>query len=213
MRAFSNLASRASPALRNLTQNPPNQLKTFQKQNPSTVTSKSQQFEAQNLGGVLGIRLLRILCVFLIGSWGRLGLAKYCVEIFGQISFLGLSPTTRLYNAVLDALIKSNSLDLAYFKFQQMTADYCKPDRFTYNILIHGVCKAGVVDEALRLVKQMTNLGYAPNVFTYTILIDGYCNANRHLSCLKGGLFQSICCVFPILLLTWAASEMAIMQQ
>lgn len=118
------------------------------------------------------------ICIF-IGSWGRLGLAKYCAEFFGQISFLGLSPSTRLYNALLDALIKSNSLDLAYLKFQQMPSDYCRPDRFTYNILVHGVCKAGVVDEALRLVKQMEGFGYAPNVFTYTILIDGYCNANR----------------------------------
>ncbi|XP_065863751.1 putative pentatricopeptide repeat-containing protein At3g16890, mitochondrial isoform X1 [Euphorbia lathyris] len=119
-----------------------------------------------------------LLCV-LIGSWGRLGLARYCDEIFGQISFLGMNPSTRLYNAVIDALVKSNSLDLAYLKFQQMPADNCKPDRFTYNILIHGVCKTGLVDEALRLVKQMEGFGYSPNVFTYTILIDGFFNANR----------------------------------
>ncbi|XP_050224645.1 putative pentatricopeptide repeat-containing protein At3g16890, mitochondrial [Mercurialis annua] len=119
-----------------------------------------------------------LLCV-LIGSWGRLGLAKYCDEIFGQISFLGISPSTRLYNAVIDALVKSNSLDLAYLKFQQMSADNCKADRFTYNILIHGVCRSGVVDEALRLVKQMEGLGHTPNVFTYTMLIDGFFNAKK----------------------------------
>ncbi|XP_073275795.1 putative pentatricopeptide repeat-containing protein At3g16890, mitochondrial [Primulina huaijiensis] len=118
------------------------------------------------------------LCV-LIGSWGRLGLAKYCAEVFEQVSYLGLIPSTRLYNAVIDALVKSNSLDLAYLKFQQMEVDNCVPDRFTYNILIHGVCKAGVVDEALRLVKQMEGLKHTPNVFTYTILIDGYCKAKR----------------------------------
>ncbi|KAL3582006.1 hypothetical protein D5086_016338 [Populus alba] len=119
-----------------------------------------------------------LLCV-LIGSWGRLGLAKYCEEIFGQISFLGITPSTRLYNAVIDALVKSNSLDLAYLKFQQMSADNCKPDRFTYNMLIHGVCKIGVVDEALRLVKQMEGFGYSANVYTYTNLIYGFCNAKR----------------------------------
>ncbi|KAI6692952.1 hypothetical protein NL676_020662 [Syzygium grande] len=117
-----------------------------------------------------------LLCV-LIGSWGRLGLAKYCDEVFGQISFLGFSPTTRIYNAVIDALVKANSLDKAYLKFQQMAADNCKPDRFTYNILVHGVCRAGVMDEARRLVKQMEGVGYKPNVYTYTILIDGFCNA------------------------------------
>ncbi|KAL3812291.1 hypothetical protein ACJIZ3_013559 [Penstemon smallii] len=119
-----------------------------------------------------------LLCV-MIGSWGRLGLAKYCAEVFEQVSYLGINPSTRLYNAVIDGLVKSNSLDLAYLKFHQMEVDNCIPDRFTYNILIHGVCKAGVVDEALRLVKQMESLGYSPNVFTYTILIDGYCNAKR----------------------------------
>nr|GEW62249.1 putative pentatricopeptide repeat-containing protein At3g16890, mitochondrial [Tanacetum cinerariifolium] len=118
------------------------------------------------------------LCV-LISSWGRLGLAKYVAQVFDQISLLGIAPSTRLYNAVIDALVKSNALDLAYLKFQQMKADRCSPDRFTYNFLIHGVCKVGVVDEGLRLVKQMQEMGYAPNVFTYTILIDGYCNAKR----------------------------------
>ena len=126
-----------------------------------------------------GLSVTEDLVCILIGIWGRSGLAKYCAEIFGQISFLGISPSTRLYNAVIDALIKSNSLDLAYLKFQQMSADNCKPDRFTYNILIHGICRIGVMDEALRLVKQMETLGYLPNVYTYTILIDGFCNARR----------------------------------
>ncbi|KAF4355104.1 hypothetical protein G4B88_004316 [Cannabis sativa] len=120
-----------------------------------------------------------LICV-LIGSWGRLGLSKYCLEVFSQLSFLDLNPNTRLYNAVIDALVKSNSLDLAYLKFQQMSEENnCSPDRFTYNILIHGVCKIGVVDEALRLVKQMESVGFHPNVFTYTMLVDGFCNSNR----------------------------------
>ncbi|CAH9094910.1 unnamed protein product, partial [Cuscuta europaea] len=119
-----------------------------------------------------------LLCV-LIGSWGRLGLAKYSAQILEQLSFLGLNPTTRLYNAVIHASIQSNSLDLAYLKFQQMQVDGCFPDRFTYNILIHGVCKAGLMEEAARLVKQMEGIGFDPNVFTYTSLIDGFCNVSR----------------------------------
>ncbi|KAL8153645.1 hypothetical protein V2J09_011405 [Rumex salicifolius] len=126
-----------------------------------------------------GFRISEDLLCVLIGSWGRLGLGKYCCEIFGQIHYIGLCPTTRLYNALLDALVKSNSIDLAYLKFQQMPADNCSPDRFTYNILIHGVCKNGVVDEALRLLRQMENSGYSANVYTLTILVDGFCNSNR----------------------------------
>lgn len=57
-----------------------------------------------------------LLCV-LIGSWGRLGLGKYCADILEQVSYLGFTPSTRLYNAVIDTLVKSNSLDLAYLKF------------------------------------------------------------------------------------------------
>ncbi|KAG8370496.1 hypothetical protein BUALT_Bualt14G0122900 [Buddleja alternifolia] len=126
-----------------------------------------------------GCRVNEELICALIGSWGRLGLANYCSEVFQQVSYLGISPSTRLYNAVIDGLVKSNSLDLAYLKFQQMEVDNCIRDRFTYNILIHGVCKAGVMEEAIRLVKQMEGSGYLSNVFTYTILIDGYCNAKR----------------------------------
>ncbi|KAJ4897042.1 Putative pentatricopeptide repeat-containing protein [Raphanus sativus] len=119
-----------------------------------------------------------LMCV-LIGSWGRLGLAKYCNDVFAEISLLGMKPSTRLYNAVIDALVKSNSLDLAYLKFHQMRGDGCEPDRFTYNILAHGVCKKGVVDEGVRLVKQMEREGMKGNVFTFTILIDGFLRAGR----------------------------------
>lgn len=41
-----------------------------------------------------GCRVTEDLLCILIGSWGRLGLAKYCAEVFGQISYLGLSPST-----------------------------------------------------------------------------------------------------------------------
>ncbi|KAH1238714.1 putative pentatricopeptide repeat-containing protein, mitochondrial [Glycine max] len=127
----------------------------------------------------LGFRVTEDLLCALLASWGRLGLANYSAHVFCQISFLGLSPTTRLYNALIDALVKSNSIDLAYLKFQQMAADNCVADRFTYNTLIHGVCKVGVVDEALRLVRQMKDKGHFPNVFTYTMLIEGFCIASR----------------------------------
>ena len=78
-----------------------------------------------------GFRLTEDLLCALIGSWGRLGLANYCAHVFCQISFLSLTPSTRLYNALIDALVKSNSVDLAYLKFQQMPADNCRPDRIT----------------------------------------------------------------------------------
>ncbi|KAL0719337.1 hypothetical protein Bca4012_068661 [Brassica carinata] len=126
-----------------------------------------------------GFRITDELMCVLIGSWGKLGLAKYCNDVFAQISLLGMKPSTRLYNAVIDALVKSNSLDLAYLKFHQMRGDGCEPDRFTYNILVHGVCKKGVVDEAVRLVKQMEREGKSANVFTFTILIDGFLRAGR----------------------------------
>ncbi|KAK1300965.1 putative pentatricopeptide repeat-containing protein [Acorus calamus] len=126
-----------------------------------------------------GCRITEDLFCILISSWGRLGLSKYVVDVFGQMSRLGFKPNTRIYNSVIDALVKSNSLDLAYFKFQQMPADNCRPDRFTYNALIHGVCKRGVVEEAIRLIKQMESLGHSANVHTYTNLIDGFCHAKK----------------------------------
>ncbi|KAL4365693.1 putative pentatricopeptide repeat-containing protein At3g16890, mitochondrial [Arachis duranensis] len=96
-----------------------------------------------------GFRVSEELLCVLFWSWDRLGLAIYCGDVFGQISFLGISPRTMLYNALIDALVKSNSIYQAYLRFQQMLADNCTPDRITYNILIHGVCQKGVVDEAL----------------------------------------------------------------
>ncbi|KAJ4822542.1 hypothetical protein Tsubulata_022393 [Turnera subulata] len=125
---------------------------------------------------------------FRVGEDLLLGLAKYCDEIFGWLSFLGITPSTRLHNVVIDALVKSNSLDLAYLKFQQMSADNCKPDRFTYNILIHGFIERepglgrltcdtllcclstnSMAREAGSLLRKLGQRGYMPNSFTFNV--------------------------------------------
>ncbi|KFK23386.1 hypothetical protein AALP_AAs45425U000100 [Arabis alpina] len=40
-----------------------------------------------------GYRISDELMCVLIGSWGRLGLAKYCNDVFAQICFLGMKPS------------------------------------------------------------------------------------------------------------------------
>ncbi|KAK7821493.1 putative pentatricopeptide repeat-containing protein [Quercus suber] len=123
-----------------------------------------------------GFRVSEDLLVILIGSWGRLGLAKYCAEVFGQISFLGLSPTTRLYNAVIDALVKSNSLDLAYLKFQQMTADNCNPDRS----LVHGVFRCVAPNKAFELLSRFVKRELVLSKLAYDTIL--YCLSNKSMA-------------------------------
>ncbi|KAI4338545.1 hypothetical protein MLD38_023592 [Melastoma candidum] len=83
----------------------------------------------------------------------RLRLAKYCDEVFWAVVVSWARAEHEVYNAVIDALARANALDMAYLKFQQVTADNCNSDRFTYNTLVYGVCKAGLGDKALHLVK------------------------------------------------------------
>ncbi|KAJ8466192.1 hypothetical protein OPV22_028744 [Ensete ventricosum] len=141
-----------------------------------------------------------ILCI-LFSSWGRLGLAKYVNEVFGQLPILGFRPTTRVYNSVIESLVRANSLDLAYFKFQQMPSDNCLPDLVacalkslrltevckmldefvkrggkpgfsTYIIVVESMLKEGLIMEADRYLKQMVVDGCLCSVVSYNTLID-----------------------------------------
>ncbi|XP_050264388.1 putative pentatricopeptide repeat-containing protein At5g08310, mitochondrial [Quercus robur] len=100
-----------------------------------------------------------------------------------------------LYNSVLNALVKNNSINKAFLLLKAMMGDQSdadvvehkllsvkkaiRPDTTSFSIVIDGLLGTGKLDSALNIFQHMKQIGCAPNIMIYKNLIDGLCNSNR----------------------------------
>ncbi|KAL6968751.1 hypothetical protein U1Q18_034544 [Sarracenia purpurea var. burkii] len=106
-------------------------------------------------------------------------LAKACrykdaIEAFGRVERFGVSKDAASMNALLDALVKENSVEHAQDVFSEFK-NQISPNSQTFNILIHGWCKARQVEKARNAMGEMERLGLPPDVISYTCFIESYC--------------------------------------
>ncbi|KAM7252156.1 hypothetical protein ACFE04_024039 [Oxalis oulophora] len=101
-----------------------------------------------------------------------------------------------LYNSVLNALVKNDSVDKAYHLLHSVMGDensgdiemdkLCKkikgvvqPNTASFSIVIDGLLQAAKLDMALTLFQEMRRINCKPNVTLYNNIIQGLCNSNR----------------------------------
>ncbi|KAL5974021.1 hypothetical protein ACLOJK_030683 [Asimina triloba] len=97
------------------------------------------------------------------------GLRVYYV--FEKMKKFGVRPRVFLYNRVLDALVKTNHLDLALSVYDDFKRDGLREESVTFMILAKGLCKAGRVDEAVKFLEKMRRGLCKPDVFAYTAML------------------------------------------
>ncbi|MED6182927.1 hypothetical protein PIB30_033244 [Stylosanthes scabra] len=108
--------------------------------------------------------LIRIL------SFANRGLRVYYV--YEKTKKFGVKPRVSFYNRVMDALVKTNHLDLALSAYDNFREDGLVEEAVNFMILIKGLCKAGRIGEMLEVLERMrVNLG-KPDVFAYTTLVQ-----------------------------------------
>lgn len=76
-----------------------------------------------------------------------------------------------MYNRVLDALVKTNHVDLAMTVYDDFRNEGLVEESITYMILIKGLCKEGRMDEVFQLLNQMREKLCKPDVFAYTAMV------------------------------------------
>lgn len=96
------------------------------------------------------------------------------VEAFQNIERFGVNKDIVAMNALMDALVKENSVEHAH-KVLLEFKDSISPDSLSFNILIHGFCKARKLDQAYKVIEDMRKHGFHPDVITYTSVIESYC--------------------------------------
>ncbi|KAL3537612.1 hypothetical protein ACH5RR_000978 [Cinchona calisaya] len=97
------------------------------------------------------------------------GLRVYYV--YEKMKKFGFKPKVFLYNRIMDALVKTNHLDLVMFVYEDFKEDGLVEESITFMILIKGLCKFGRLDEALQLLSRMKENLCKPDVFAYTAIV------------------------------------------
>ncbi|KAF7824644.1 pentatricopeptide repeat-containing protein [Senna tora] len=97
------------------------------------------------------------------------GLRVYYV--YEKMKKFGVKPRVFLYNRIMDALVKTDHLDLALSVYDDFREDGLIEETVTFMILIKGLCKAGRIDEMLDILDRMRTNLCKPDVFAYTAMV------------------------------------------
>lgn len=92
-------------------------------------------------------------------------------HVYQKMKKFGILPRVFLYNKIMDALVKTNCLDLALSVYEDFKRHGLVEESVTYMILIKGFCKAGRIAEMLDILEKMRGNLCKPDVFAYTAMI------------------------------------------
>ncbi|GAA0147341.1 hypothetical protein LIER_07065 [Lithospermum erythrorhizon] len=111
------------------------------------------------------------------------GLRVYYV--YEKMKKFGVKPRVFLYNRIMDALVKTNHLDLAMTVYDDFKEEELVEESVTYMTLIKGLCKAGRMSEVFELLAKMRENLCKPDVFAYTAMIKVLTSEGNLDGCLK----------------------------
>ncbi|KAL9233800.1 hypothetical protein vseg_008749 [Gypsophila vaccaria] len=108
------------------------------------------------------------ILIRLHGERGR-GLRVYHVYE-RMVKQFGVRPRVFLYNRIMDALVKTEHLDLALSVYDDFRKAGLLEETVTFMILVKGFCRSGRIDEMLEVLGRMRRV-CRPDVFAYTAMI------------------------------------------
>ncbi|XP_061354637.1 pentatricopeptide repeat-containing protein At3g22670, mitochondrial [Gastrolobium bilobum] len=97
------------------------------------------------------------------------------VEAFRRMGKFGVKKDTAALNALMDALMKGNSVELAHNVLLEFKS-CVQLNSHSFNILMHGWCKVRNFDQARKAMEDMKEHGFDPDVFSYNNFIEAYCH-------------------------------------
>ncbi|KAG5548102.1 hypothetical protein RHGRI_013708 [Rhododendron griersonianum] len=115
----------------------------------------------------------------LVKSYSHLEMIDRALNTISLAKLNGFMPGILSYNVVLDAMIRSRSMEIAEEFYKDMVNTGFSPNVYTYNMLIRGFVRVGKLERGLGLLSEMERKGCFPNVVTFNTLIDGYCKVGR----------------------------------
>lgn len=109
---------------------------------------------------------------FFIRCLGSVGLAEEANLLFDRVQQKGLChPNSYSYNCLLEALSKSNLIELVEMRFEQMRVLGWGYDKYTLTPLLQAYCNSGLFDKALSVFNEIYGRGLVDqHVFCILVL-------------------------------------------
>ncbi|XP_057784823.1 pentatricopeptide repeat-containing protein At1g77360, mitochondrial-like [Salvia miltiorrhiza] len=87
----------------------------------------------------------------------------------------GVSPNSRTYNILINALIGRGETDEAFKVFRKLSK-VCEPDADMYTMMIKMFCERDELEVAHKVWRYMERKLFAPSLHTFSALINGLCD-------------------------------------
>nr|XP_043621044.1 pentatricopeptide repeat-containing protein At2g17525, mitochondrial [Erigeron canadensis] len=111
-----------------------------------------------------------------VNGLGKARMFKQVINVVDLVSKFKLTPTLKIYNAVLDVLVKED-IDIArgFYRKKMMGCG----DMFTFGILMKGLCLTNRVSDAFKLLQTIKKKGMTPNTVIYNTLLHALCKNGK----------------------------------
>ncbi|KAK7339634.1 hypothetical protein VNO77_20312 [Canavalia gladiata] len=110
-----------------------------------------------------------------IRGYGLAGKPESSLRTFLKFESLGVRPSVRSLNVLLNALVQNKRYRLVHLVFKSCKDRFgVLPNVVSCNILLKALCKRNEVDVAVRILDEMPAMGVVPNVVSYTTVLGGY---------------------------------------
>ncbi|MCD9561013.1 hypothetical protein HAX54_019947 [Datura stramonium] len=117
--------------------------------------------------------------VTIVRGLGRAGMIKQVIKVPELVSKFEKKPTLKLYNSILDVLVKED-IDIArQFYRIKMIGTGIQGDDYTYGILMKGLCLTNRIGDAFKLLQVMKTRVGMPNTVIYNTLIHALCKNGK----------------------------------
>ncbi|XP_057963279.1 putative pentatricopeptide repeat-containing protein At5g08310, mitochondrial [Malania oleifera] len=98
---------------------------------------------------------------FLMRCLGSQGLVEEAIELFDEVKKMGLCfPNNYSYNCLLDAISKSNKVDLIEVRLKEMREMGWELDKYTLTPVLRAYCNGGKFGKALEVFNQIFERGW-----------------------------------------------------
>ncbi|KAK9077766.1 hypothetical protein SSX86_006104 [Deinandra increscens subsp. villosa] len=117
--------------------------------------------------------------VTIVRGLGRARMIREVVKVPDLVSRFKVTPTLKIYNSILDVLVKED-IDIARgFYRRKMMGCGVKGDMYTFGILMKGLCLTNRIADGFKLLQTMKKKGVTPNAVVYNTLLHALCRHGK----------------------------------
>lgn len=115
----------------------------------------------------------------IVRGLGRARMIKESVKVLDLARKFDQEPSLKVYNSILDVLVKED-IDVAReFYRKKMMGNGIKGDEYTFGILMKGLCSTNRIGDGFKLLQVMKSSLVKPNTVIYNTLLHALCKNGK----------------------------------